>query len=87
MAGGVGATTRGATGSAVPGVWAFDTATGKMLRAGTLPTPVAYAGVAVVGACAWLVGGESNGTALASVEMFTPNSRFGTAGEVGAGSP
>jgi hypothetical protein len=73
--------------TAVSEVWAFDPVRGKMLRAGTLPVPVAYTGIQVVGARAWLVGGESGGRALSSVEMFTPNAGFGTAGASGAGSP
>jgi hypothetical protein len=85
VAGGVSSTANG--GTAVPDVWAFDPATGKQLSAGALPVPVAYAGVVVVGSRAWLVGGESAGTPLASVEMFTPNAGFGTAGARGAGSP
>ncbi len=66
---------------------AFDTATDKVLGAGTLPAPLAYPGVEVTGGRAWLVGGESNGSAVSSVEMFTPNVKFGTAGATGAGSP
>jgi hypothetical protein len=87
VAGGVAAPTGSASGATVSDVWAFDTVTGKLLRAGTLPAPVAYAGVAVVGARAWLVGGENSGTAVASVQMLTPNSGFGSAGLTGAGSP
>jgi outer membrane protein assembly factor BamB len=87
VAGGVGAATSGAGGADLADVWAFDPATGKLLRAGTLPSPVAYAGVAVVGSRAWLVGGERSGSPVASVEMFTPNTGFGTAGATGAGSP
>jgi hypothetical protein len=68
-------------------ILAFDTATDKALVAGTLPVAVAYPGVEVVGTRAWLVGGESNGSAVSSVEMFTPNAKFGTAGATGAGSP
>jgi len=68
-------------------IYAFDTDTNKALVAGTLPAPVAYPGVEVVGTRAWLVGGESDGSAVPSVEMFTPNAKFGTAGATGAGSP
>jgi hypothetical protein len=85
VAGGV--STAGASAAPVADIWAFDPTTSTVLRAGALPSPVAYAGVTVVGARAWLVGGERSGTAVASVEMFTPNTRFGTAGAAGAGSP
>jgi N-acetylneuraminic acid mutarotase len=68
-------------------VFAFDTKSDKVLSAGTLPVPVAYGAVQVVGQRAWLVGGENNGAPTSSVEMFTPNRAFGTAGVVGAGSP
>jgi hypothetical protein len=90
LAGGV-AAPAGAAGTAGPpataGVWAYDIAAGKALRAGTLPAPVAYGGVQVVGQRAWIVGGEDNGVPVSSVEMFTPNAAFGSAGSVGAGSP
>ncbi len=41
----------------------------------------------MLGSRAWLVGGESGGTQLTTVQMITPNPAFGTAGEPGAGSP
>ena len=72
---------------AVADIWAFDATRTKVLSAGSLPTPVAYAGVQVVGQRAWIVGGENAGTPVQSVQMFTPNSGFGAAGAVGAGSP
>ncbi|HLX87674.1 MAG TPA: hypothetical protein VKR22_04325, partial [Acidimicrobiales bacterium] len=68
-------------------VYAFDPRTDKALDAGSLASPVAYAGVGVVGARAWLVGGEVDGTPVSSVEMLTPDTKFGTAGSPGAGSP
>jgi hypothetical protein len=68
-------------------VWAFDPSTDGMLPAGTLPTPVAFGAVGVVGDRAWLIGGEVNGVPVASVEMMEPNFKFGTAGATGAGSP
>jgi hypothetical protein len=68
-------------------IFAFDPSTDKMLEAGTLPVPVAYGAVQVVGSRAWLVGGESNGTPVDTVEMFTPDKTFGMAGDPGAGSP
>jgi len=76
-----------ATGPALGDVWAFDAANGKVLRAGTLPAPVSFAGSVVVGHRAWLVGGENQGGVLSQVEMVTPNPKFGVAGAPGAGSP
>jgi N-acetylneuraminic acid mutarotase len=74
-------------GTAVADVWAFDVTQDRLLRAGSLPAAIANAGVAVVGQRAWLIGGEEQGTPVSSVEMFTPNPKFGTAGAPGAGSP
>ena len=68
-------------------VYAFDPASDQALPAGMLPSPVAYAGVGVVGNRAWVIGGEVDGTPVSSVEMFTPDNKFGTAGSAGAGSP
>jgi hypothetical protein len=68
-------------------IFAYDPATRRVLRAGMLPVPVAFGAVRVVGQRAWLVGGENRGAPVSSVEMFTPNRRFGTAGARGAGSP
>jgi hypothetical protein len=68
-------------------VFAFDPSTNKLLPAGQLPVPIAYGASVAVGSRAWLVGGESNGTPVNTVEMFTPNSAFGSAGASGAGSP
>ncbi len=68
-------------------VYAFNPATNQVEGAGTLPSAVAYGAAQVVGNRAWLVGGEVNGTPVSSVEMFTPNPAFGTAGAPGAGSP
>jgi len=76
-----------ATGPAVGDIWAFDPTKAKVLRAGTLPAPVSFAGTTVVGSRAWIVGGENQGNVLSQVEMVTPNTRFGTAGAPGAGSP
>ena len=75
------------TPTAVADVWAFDVSQHRLLQAGSLPAAIANAGVAVVGQRAWLVGGEEQGTPVSSVEMFTPNPKFGTAGAPGAGSP
>lgn len=68
-------------------IWAFDPAKRRMLPAGRLQVPVSHAGVAVLGAHAWVIGGESGGRQLAAVQMITPNRLFGTAGAPGAGSP
>jgi hypothetical protein len=68
-------------------VWAYDAKKKKAIVAGNLPVPTSYAGAAVVGNRAWLVGGESAGVPLTSVEMVEPNTKFGFAGAAGAGSP
>lgn len=68
-------------------IWAFDPGTKRLLRAGNLQVPVSHAGVAVIGSTAWIVGGESGGNLISSVQMFRPNQAFGTAGAAGAGSP
>jgi hypothetical protein len=68
-------------------IWAFKPPQNRMLVAGRLQVPVSHAGVAVLGSRAWLIGGESGGNQLASVQMLTPNASFGTAGASGAGSP
>ena len=73
--------------STVSTIWAFDPATKRLLRAGNLQVPVSHAGVAVIGSTAWIVGGESGGALLNSVQMFRPNQAFGTAAAPGAGSP
>jgi len=73
--------------SAVSTIWAFDPATDGVLSAGRLQVPVAHSSVAVLGTTAWLVGGESDGTPVSTVQMLTPNSKFGSAGTAGAGSP
>jgi hypothetical protein len=68
-------------------IWAFNPVTNRLLDAGRLQVPVSHAGVAVHGTHAWIVGGESGGAQLRTVQMLTPNRRFGTAGATGAGSP
>lgn len=68
-------------------IYAVDTASGQFLNAGTLQVPISNAGVAVIGNTAWLVGGEYNGQVTAEVQMLTPNTSFGYAGNPGAGSP
>ncbi len=81
------AATSSATTNTVSTIWAFDPASGRLEPAGRLQVPVSHAGVAVLGSTAWLVGGESNGTQVNTVQMITPNTGFGTAGAPGAGSP
>ena len=61
--------------------------TRHLLTAGHLQVPVSHAAVAVTGDTAWIVGGESSGALVASVQMLRPNRAFGTAGAAGAGSP
>lgn len=68
-------------------VWALNRARTGVLVAGRLQVPVSHAGLAVLGGRAWLVGGESGGTQLATVQMIEPNRAFGPAGAAGAGSP
>jgi outer membrane protein assembly factor BamB len=71
----------------VSSIWAFEPATAKVLTAGRLQVPISHSAVTVLGSTAWLVGGESNGTSEAVVQMITPNAGFGVAGQSGAGSP
>jgi len=54
--------------SSVSTVWFFDPASGHCRPVGQLPVPVSHAGVAVLGTTAWLVGGESDGTAVSAVQ-------------------
>jgi outer membrane protein assembly factor BamB len=68
-------------------IWAFEPSSHRLAAAGRLQVPVSHAGVAVLGSRAWVVGGETNGAVVASVQMLTPNAAFGTAGSPGAGSP
>jgi len=77
----------GAGGSTVATIWAFNPATRRLLPAGRLQVPVSHAAVAVTGSTAWIVGGESGGTLVSSVQMLHPDRAFGTAGASGAGSP
>jgi outer membrane protein assembly factor BamB len=68
-------------------IWAYDPASGRLLAAGRLQVPVSNAGVAADGSTAWIVGGESNGARVSSVQMIRPDRAFGIAGLPGAGSP
>jgi hypothetical protein len=63
----------GRTTSTVQGtIWAYEPATATMVVAGHLSLPVSDSGLAVVGATAWLVGGESGDGPVASVQSFRP---------------
>ena len=73
--------------STVSTVWAFNPAAKRLLPAGHLQVPVSHAAVAVTGSTAWIIGGESGGALVSSVQMLRPNRAFGTAGAAGAGSP
>ncbi len=68
-------------------IWAFDPATRRLLPAGRLQVPVSHAAAVVTGSTAWIVGGESSGALVATVQMLRPSRAFGTAGAAGAGSP
>ncbi len=68
-------------------IWAFDPATEAFLHAGQLMQPVAYAPSIVVGATAWIVGGEVGSRQTSDVQMMRVNAKFGTAGTASAGSP
>jgi outer membrane protein assembly factor BamB len=68
-------------------IWAYDPASGRLLAAGRLQVPVSHAGVVADGSMAWIVGGESNGARVSSVQMIRPDLAFGIAGLPGAGSP
>ncbi len=68
-------------------IWAYDPTSKKLEVAGRLQVPVSHAGTAVSGTTAWIVGGESNGSMVSTVQMIEPNNAFGTAGAAGAGSP
>jgi hypothetical protein len=61
-----------ATGT-VSAIWAYDPASRRLLAAGRLRVPVSHAAVAVTGSTAWIVGGESNGTQVSSVQTLRPD--------------
>ena len=84
---GTGGESASAPTSTVSAIWAFDPAAKRVLRAGQLQVPVSHAAVAVAGSAAWIIGGESNGALVSSVQMVRPARAFGTAGAPGAGSP
>ena len=68
-------------------IYAFDPRRHEALDGGNLIAPVSNAAVAAVRGTAWLIGGESNGTPTANVQILKPNVKFGLAGDPGAGSP
>jgi hypothetical protein len=70
--GGAGTSTTGPapTTMSVSTVWSFDPTSETFTPAGQLPVAVSHAGVAVLGSTAWLVGGESDGTPVSSVQSF-----------------
>jgi N-acetylneuraminic acid mutarotase len=69
--GGAGASTAGSTPTmSVSTVWSFDPTSETCTPVGHLSVAVSHAGVAVLGSTAWLVGGESNGTPVSSVQSF-----------------
>ncbi len=71
----------------VSAIWAYDSASGRLLAAGRLQVPVAHAAVVAAGSTAWIIGGESDGALTSSVQAIRPDRAFGTAGAAGAGSP
>jgi hypothetical protein len=78
----------GSNGSLSSGaIYAFDPVRDRALPAGNLIAPVSNAAVVAVGGTAWLMGGENGGTPTDDVQMLRPNSKFGFAGDPGAGSP
>lgn len=70
IAGGQGASSGTGTSSTV---YAFDTRDDKVSVAGHLARPVAYAATAVIGGKEWLIGGESGGRPVATVQELAPS--------------
>jgi len=85
--GGAGAGAASPATATVSTIWAFDPASRRLLTAGRLQVPVSHAAAVVAGSTAWIVGGESNGALVDSVQMLRPSRAFGIAGAAGAGSP
>ncbi len=56
--------------SSVSTVWSFDPSSATCTAVGHLSVAVSHAGVAVVASTAWLVGGESGGTAVSAVQSL-----------------
>jgi hypothetical protein len=63
------------TTSTVSTVWSYDPTTQATAVVGRLFVAVSHAGVALLGATAWLVGGQSDGTAVSAVQnlVTTPS--------------
>jgi len=57
--------TQPSTGSTI---WSFDPSTVSFHVAGQLAAPISYAAVAIEGHAAWLIGGERNGSQVASAQ-------------------
>lgn len=60
----------GTTPVSVTTIWSYDPKSGAFSVAGHLAQGVAYAGVAVDGTSAWLVGGEHDGTVVGTVQRI-----------------
>jgi hypothetical protein len=56
-------------------IWAFDPLTRTMLRAGVLSVAVSNAGIAVIGTTTWVIGGESEGVPVSTVQRFRTDPR------------
>jgi hypothetical protein len=52
-------------------IWGYEPATATVVVTGHL-RPVSFAGLAVIGSTAWLVGGQSAGRPVATVQKFSP---------------
>jgi hypothetical protein len=66
-----GATPNSAGISTSSAIWIFQPSTRTALQVGTLSTPVARAGVTVVGSAAWIVGGLEQGAPTSVVQAVT----------------
>lgn len=71
----------------VSAMWAYDPVSGRLLAAGRLQVPVSHAAVAVIGSSAWIVGGESDGTLVSSVQVIRPDRALGNCGRARCGVP
>jgi hypothetical protein len=56
-------------------IWAFDPLTRTLLRAGVLPVAVSDAGIAVIGTTTWVIGGETDGVPVSTVQSFRTDPR------------
>jgi hypothetical protein len=64
------ATDNGTTGSSNT-IWTFTPKGAKVSVAGQLPVAVSYGGATVVGTTMWIVGGDTDGTPVSSVQSVT----------------